>query len=83
MSLEDFDLALSDFNTCIEMDPENGDLYIGRGELFLDNEFLKAALADFNIAIDLDSGNSLTLGIAMLTSAEVIFIISKICLNSH
>ena len=53
MELEEFDLALSDFNSSIEIDPECSRAYYRRGILYRRIERLEDAEKDFKKAIEL------------------------------
>ncbi|MEE3349650.1 MAG: tetratricopeptide repeat protein [Candidatus Gastranaerophilaceae bacterium] len=54
MALEEFDLALADFNSSIEIDPEFARAYYRRGILYKKMELLENAARDFKKAIELD-----------------------------
>lgn len=54
MALEEYDLALSDFNSSIEIDPEFAKAYYRRGILYKKMELLENAAKDFKKAIELD-----------------------------
>lgn len=54
MAIEEFDLALSDFNSSIEIDPEFARAYYRRGILYKKMELLEKAVQDFKKAIELD-----------------------------
>ena len=54
MALEEFDLALADFNSSIEIDPEFAKAYYRRGILYKKMELLENAARDFKKAIELD-----------------------------
>ena len=54
MALEEFDLALADFNSSIEIDPEFARAYYRRGILYKKIELLENAAKDFKKAIELD-----------------------------
>ena len=54
MALEEFDLALADFNSAIEIDPEFARAYYRRGILYKKMELLENAAKDFKKAIELD-----------------------------
>ena len=54
MALEEFDLALADFNSSIEIDPEFARAYYRRGILYKKMELLENASKDFKKAIELD-----------------------------
>lgn len=54
MALEEYDLALADFNSSIEIDPEFARAYYRRGILYKKMELLEKAAKDFEKAIELD-----------------------------
>jgi len=54
MALEEFDLALADFNSSIEIDPEFARAYFRRGILYKKMELLENAAKDFKKAIELN-----------------------------
>ena len=54
MSLEEYDLALADFNSSIEIDPEFARAYYRRGILYKKMELLEKAAQDFKKAIELN-----------------------------
>lgn len=54
MALEEYDLALADFNSSIEIDPEFARAYYRRGILYKKMELLENAAKDFKKAIELD-----------------------------
>ena len=54
MELEEFDLALADFNSSIEIDPEFAKAYFRRGILYKKMELLENAARDFKKAIELN-----------------------------
>ena len=54
MALEEFDLALADFNSSIEIEPEFARAYFRRGILYKKMELLENAAKDFKKAIELD-----------------------------
>lgn len=54
MALEEYDLALADFNSSIEIDPEFARAYYRRGILYKKLELLENAAKDFKKAIELD-----------------------------
>lgn len=54
MALEEYDLALADFNSSIEIDPEFAKAYFRRGILYKKMELLENAAKDFKKAIELD-----------------------------
>ena len=56
MELEEFELALSDFNSAIEIESESSRAYYHRGILYKRLERLKDAEYDFKKAIQLSSG---------------------------
>lgn len=55
MELEEFDLALADFNSSIEIDPEFARAYSRRGILYKKMELLEKAEKDLKKAIELSS----------------------------
>jgi len=46
------DQALSDFEHAIQLDPEEGDAFYGRGLIYLSKGDKQAAIADFKKALD-------------------------------
>ena len=54
MALEEYDLALADFNSSMEIDPEFARAYYRRGILYKKMELLENAAKDFKKAIELD-----------------------------
>lgn len=54
MALEEFDLALADFNSSIEIEPDFARAYFRRGILYKKMELLENAAKDFKKVIELD-----------------------------
>ena len=54
MELEEFDLALADFNSSIEINPEFAKAYFRRGILYKKMELIEKAAKDFKKAIELN-----------------------------
>ena len=52
-----FDAAIQDFTTAIELDPENDDVYYNRGNAYSEKGNFDAAIQDFTTAIELNPEN--------------------------
>ncbi|MEM7474858.1 MAG: tetratricopeptide repeat protein [Planctomycetota bacterium] len=55
----EYDLAISDFNDAIRLDPDDAALYNGRGSAYTSTKQLERAMVDFDKAIQLDPSNAM------------------------
>lgn len=54
VQIRDFDGALKDFDTAIDLEPLNPECYVNRGIVYINHALFPKALADFDRAIELD-----------------------------
>lgn len=54
LALGDYDLAISDYNDALRLDPDDPDTYYNRGSAYLDRGEYDLAIADFDETLRLD-----------------------------